>query len=249
MVDSLRGLRNDFVASVSREDEVKAILEILVDGSFPDDWKGEELICELLEQRPHIGIVPTICVTYALGEKSPLPLMRRTSGVLALFAGRLSQRLYLVATSGGSSQFSPEQLKELRDVLLDIEEEFFVDLSGSTSRYYQIGQEDPRVLIALGRFLILICLMRYPARLLSFERRLEIIERGLVSANRRLFKSKFSPQFYAAISRGKPFNEEDKELLRSKMKVYKRIKMYLEILAKAYVLNAFKKRSDSASLR
>jgi hypothetical protein len=249
MVESLKGLRSSSGSSTSREDEVKAVLEILVDGSFPDDWKGEELICELLEQRPDISIVPVICVTYALGERSPLPLIRRTSGVLALLAGRLSQRLYLVATSGGSSQLSSEQLKELRNVLMDIEEELFVDLSGTTSRYYQRGQEDPRVLIAIARFLILVCLMRYPVRLLSFERRLEIIERGLVSTNRRLFKGKFSPQFYAVISRGKPLSKEDKELLQSKIKVYKRIRMYLEILAKAYVLNAFKKRTTLASLR
>lgn len=249
MAESLKGLGSSSAASAPREDEVRAILEILVDSSFPDDWKGEELICELLEQRPDLSAVPFICVTYALGEKSPLPLIRRTSGVLALLAGRLSQRLYLVATSGGSSQFTPEQLKETRDVLRDIEEEFFLELSESRSRYYQLGQDDPRILIEITRFLILSCLMRYPARLLSFERRLELIERGLVSTNRRLFEDKFSPQFYAAISRGKPLQRDDRELLQSKIKVYKRIKMYLEILAKAYVLNAFKKRSDSASLR
>jgi hypothetical protein len=244
MNDTLSTMRNTSdLGRLSDEEELRAILEILVDPTFSDDWQGEENICEVLEHHPCFLRTPSVCVQYALSPQSPQALMRRTAGVLAQLVGRLSHRRHLTASAQQTSLFSLNDLKKLRLSFRMIEKDLFEALQQQSCHLLIAGQKEPKIMINLARMLILICLLYYPSRVLSFEQRLGLLERLVVSTNRKIFKEGFSYQFYKAISKGTPLSYDDKTLLRQNRVVYKRIRFYAEILSKAYVVQAFQKKA------
>jgi hypothetical protein len=243
-MDSITNFQHSWINDLAKVNQTVPVLLDLFDiNHHSQNWNREEEVCKTIEGEPFsLNILNQLIIT-AIYHGGPTNLIMRALRSLTELVGRISNRLYLTFELQKETEVGDNRINSILSDLQDIHLKLYMGIREQKPEYAELLQKNPRMLIELSRLLVFISLLSYTRKRLSFEHMVQIVERGIVSSNRKIFKKNFSGPFYSKISKGSPLRYSDKALLRTRRVTYMKIRFLFDLLAKGYVIEAFDEQS------